>query len=344
MIRSLGLFFGLFIYAHQSLAASTCTGRFVNPITDIAWKDMFPISIGRHNLVSKNSDRDTPNPPNMFCVCTRNVAGIPIPVPGIALGFWEPIRLIDVTRTPFCMVNLGGIKIGGSSSRSIGGNDKSMSKEELQNRTSFYHTHYYLYPLIYWLELLTDMGCLEMGSFDLAYMSEFDPTYNDETLASILNAEAFIFSNPISQTACVADCVAATTKLPLDSMFWCAGCLGSIYPFTGYVQGHSGGVQASSLLAIRTIAKYHRMGLALRTSTDTSTWYDGELCRKGYAPLIKKSQYKLQMTFPIPTTKGDFTSNPLGMTDTFWHMGKEFPVNGEDFGYLLWRKKNCCFL
>ena len=31
--------------------------------------------------------------------------------PGIAMGFWEPVRLADVSMKPWCFVNLGGIKL-----------------------------------------------------------------------------------------------------------------------------------------------------------------------------------------------------------------------------------------
>ncbi len=36
----------------------------------------------------------------------------PIPIPGVSIGFWEPVRLVDITRTPYCMVNLGGVSLG----------------------------------------------------------------------------------------------------------------------------------------------------------------------------------------------------------------------------------------
>ncbi|MGV2433268.1 MAG UNVERIFIED_CONTAM: TraU family protein [Rickettsiaceae bacterium] len=52
---------------------------------------------------------------------------------------------------------------------------------------SYYHLHYYVYPLIYWLELITDLLCLESASFDVAYMSELDPTWNDDKLQTLLN-------------------------------------------------------------------------------------------------------------------------------------------------------------
>ena len=106
-------------------------------------------------------------------------------------------------------------------------------------------------------------------------MSEYDPTYKND--ANFLNPEVYLFASPIAQVACTADCVAATTRLPFDGLFWCAGCLGSIYPFSGNVASHVGGVQASSLLSIRALAKLHRTGLAQKTSTSDSS-INGELC------------------------------------------------------------------
>jgi conjugal transfer pilus assembly protein TraU len=67
-----------------------------------------------------------------------------------------------------------------------------------------------------------------------------------------------LFANPLAQISCAADCAAASAGLPLDSLFWCGGCQGSLYPFTGTVANHSGGVQASLLLSERMIAKLHR--------------------------------------------------------------------------------------
>ncbi|KJV54125.1 conjugal DNA transfer TraU domain protein [Orientia tsutsugamushi str. Kato PP] len=31
-----------------------------------------------------------------------------MPIPGIPVGFWEPVRLVDVTKSQMCMVSLGG--------------------------------------------------------------------------------------------------------------------------------------------------------------------------------------------------------------------------------------------
>lgn len=318
------------VYAEEK----TCVGKFVNPITDICWSCILPITIGGDKIGIKIpgkgvKGRDTRNPTNILCICQKNV-----PKPGVPIAFWEPTRLIEVTRTPYCMVGLGGIKFGDDKKRLA-----TVSKRE--NHYSNYNLHYYVYPLIYWLELITDFICLEKGTFDLGYMSEFDPTWNDEKLHSILNPEVFLFGSVIAQAACPIDCGFANISFPSDKLFWCAGCLGEMYPWIGYNADHYGGVQSSSLLAMRIIAKMHKIGLAKRTSTDDSTIKDGELCKKSFCFKIKKSQYKLQMTYP-KYIKGQFSCVPLGMTNLLYGANKEFPMTGQDWVYVIWRKINCC--
>jgi len=303
-----------------------CTGRFVNPITDICWSCLFPITICGLRVSPNNED--TSNPRQMICKC-----GKPIPRIGLPISFWEPARLIDVTRVKFCLVNMGGLQIGSDSIRGHGNISTGTTTHVIKN--SFYQVHYYIYPVLFWLELLTDFVCMEKGQLDIAYITEFDPLWNDDETAFVLNPEAVIFGNPIAQAACAADSVAATTGFPLDAMFWCAGCQGSIYPHTGHVPYHIGGVQASLLLVSRMLAKMHKEHLAEGTSGDAG------LCGSYIMPVMMKSQYKQQMLYPVSTT-GRGGCRPLGRTSVSWEGGKEKPYVGEDFGYLIWRKRNCC--
>jgi hypothetical protein len=74
----------------------------------------------------------------------------------------------------------------------------------------------------------------------VAYITELDPLWNADELSFILNPEAILFGNPIAQAACAADCVAATAGFPLNPLFWCGGCQGSLYPFTGNNPAHNG--------------------------------------------------------------------------------------------------------
>ncbi len=61
------------------------------------------------------------------------------------------------------------------------------------------------------------------------------------------------------------------------------------------IAAHSSGIQASLLATEKFIAKLHREGLLMG--------YAGKagLCGKYPMPIIKKSQYKTQMTYPVPT-------------------------------------------
>ncbi|MGT5584984.1 conjugal transfer pilus assembly protein TraU, partial [Escherichia coli] len=178
-------------------ADAACEGRFVNPITDICWSCIFPLSLGS-TKVSQGKVPDTANPsmPLQFC---------PAPPPvfkriGLAIGYWEPMALTDVTRSPGCMVNLGfSLPEFGKTAQG------TAKKEDKQVNGAFYHVHWYKYPLTYWLNIITSLGCLEGGDLDIAYLSEIDPTWTDSSLTTILNPEAVIFANPIAQGACAAD-------------------------------------------------------------------------------------------------------------------------------------------
>ena len=338
VMPALLIVFVLLLQVKQAEASVSCRGRFVNPISDICWRCLLPISIGSASFGKGvvPSKRDIPNPNSPLCACSKG--NIIVPVPGISLGFWEPARMVDVTRTPYCMVGLGGIQMGADNIRKTGTYNRSYGERTAHN--SFYHLHYYVYPLIYWLELITDLVCLEQSTFDVAYLSELDPSWGDEKLQTLLNPESFLFGNPLAQAACVIDCAAATLDMPRDELFWCSGCSGNIYPFGGANADHVGGVQNSALLTSRILAKMHRIGLAKSTST-TDASINGDICRKQIAPKIKKSQYKLQMVYPA-SSSGALGCWPIGFADMVYSPFREYPLDGQDWSYVIWRKRNCC--
>lgn len=320
-------FVWLILLSRPIMAGTVCHGNFVNPITDVCWSCLFPITIGSMNVMS-GSQKDTDNPSLPICAC-----GSPIIHPGISTGFWEPIALTDVTRTPYCMVNLGGLQL--PMGTTLGQGETESANSNYNN--SFYYVHWYKYPLLYWLQVMTDGLCLETGDLDIAYLTELDPTWNDDELGFLQNPEAFLFGNLIAQAACSADSLAASISLPMDALFWCAGSQGSLYPMNGYVQEHVGGVQASLLVTERMDYKLHHDQLI----TDSVGENSPALCYNPRLPILPKSRYRYQMVNPLPTVGGN-GCHPFGAATATWEAGHEIPFTGEDFGYLVFRKRNCC--
>ena len=327
------LFWALFYGTiYSNVAYASCNGSFVNPVTDICWSCLFPMSIGSFSAFGGDLP-DTDNPSFPICTCQA-----PPPLMrrvGITIGYWEPIVLVDVTRHPGCMVNLGAIEFPiGRASETGYAEDANSSRN-----SSFYYVHWYHYPLIAWLNIITDALCMDSAQFDLLYLTEIDPMWDDDETSMIINPEVVLFANPIAQLACAADAIKSSTGgLPIDMLFWCAGSHGSMYPLNGHVQEHVGGVAASTLLAERMTYKLHRQLALWDSSPDLS-----HICRQHITPIIPKSRYRYQMVNPLPTT-GSGGCFPFGHTTAVWGSMKEFPYKGEDFGYLIWRKRNCCAL
>lgn len=325
--RLSGLFVAvLFVLMATDINASQCKAHFVNPITDICWNCIFPLTIG-HSSVVKSSYPDTKNPGSPVCLC-------PTPVGarlGVTIGYWEPAALVDITRKPWCMVNLGvqlHIKDAG-----LGGSQMP----DTDGRGAFYYVHWYKYPLMYWLQVLTSVGCMETEDFDIAYPSELDPTWNDSELAFITNPEAVLFTTPPVRAACAADATKASGSIAVDSLFWCQGAQGSTYPLTGFVANQASPISAAVLLAERANFKLHRGG-AIRDSAGENA---PAICKTYYSSILPKSRYRYQMVNTLPEAN---RCHPFGQSVVSWEAGHTYPSDGDNFGFLIWKKRNCCFL
>lgn len=312
----------------QAAPVGTCTGAFPNPITDICWSCILPISLGSVTLGNLGGQEDTANPSSPICSCKVN------PVIGLSIGFWEPVRHVEVVRKPFCLVSLGGIDLNPG----IPAPEAARTTDAGGAQDAFYQAHFYVNPVMYWLKAVADFPCLEAGSFDIAYMTEVDPLWNDDELTLIINPETVLFANPGAVAACAADCVAATAGFGRPELFWCAGCQGGLFPLDGHAAYHVGGVRTAELMMQRLTAKMHR---------ELLTWgmhgHKG-LCGPYFLPEMDKTAYKSQLTYPIPATDKELGKccQPFGRTTIAWGAGKEYPVKGEDFAFMLFRKRNCC--
>lgn len=329
------LLIALFVMcAPYAKASHDCNGRFPNLVTDICWSCAFPMKFGSGGLTLpvSNGQEDTPNPGGSpLCACGVNT--------GTKISFWEPVRHVDVVRKPFCLTAMG---VDMSNEISFDAPHGNQSSRDDTGTSSFYQAHWYVDPILPLLGAVLDSPCLEQAVFDVAYLTEFDPLWNDDEMTSILNPDSFLFGNLVARLACSADCAAATAGFSNNALFWCAGCQGSMYPLNGHVAAHIGGVQASSLIVARLANKMHRQGLMWAASGS-----DG-MC--GYYPqmLMDKTNYKYQMHFPVAQNKiGGRCCQPFGRSTILWGAGKEIPntpasEGGEDYAYMIFRKRNCC--
>lgn len=103
--RLMGLLMCLWGTSLAAAETPTCTGKFLNPLTDICWSCLFPISLGGAPLGTLGQQEDIDNPPSPLCSCGSN------PSIGLSIGFWEPARQVEVVRKPYCLVSLGGLDL-----------------------------------------------------------------------------------------------------------------------------------------------------------------------------------------------------------------------------------------
>jgi conjugal transfer pilus assembly protein TraU len=330
----LGLFIALpFNFSNTYATGTGCVGRFVNPVTDVSWASIFPITIGTTPVVpSPLGLPDTINPaiPVALCPITPVIYRL-----GITLGYWEPHSMVDITRIPYCMVNMGYQMSMGVNQQQIGGRSNYMAGS---SDSSFYHVHWYKFNILYLLNLIMSIFCMQSDGVDLAYMSELDPLWDDEMLAFINNPEAILFGNPIAQMACVAEAMATATNmvLPFDMLFWCAGSQGGIYPLTGSVAYTNTNISNAVLLTERMNYKLHRQGMIM----ETKGFYPA-VCNQYPSPILPKSRYRYQLTNVVPEP---YLSHPYTTTTVLSESGKDHIVSGTNFGILNFRKRNCVFL
>jgi hypothetical protein len=193
----------------------------------------------------------------------------------------------------------------------------------------------------------------------IPWFSELDVSWRHQELAKLFSPgkgkELKSKANVESMKNCEKDCEASNKREPVlenNDYWWCAGCLGPLYPLTGHVGNHIGGIQSSSLIMHRALAKIH----FLRTFFEWPTGYDpNEYCHQRVFNYLPKTFYKTQLVYPTPdkkTTKiGNYKKgycHPFGQSVQGWATAKkkseaqQRPDGGEDFTYLVWTKVQCC--
>lgn len=321
------------LWPGQSLAA-TKNGVFMNPITDVSYQEIFPLKIAGLTVFNVPSNYDT------FDATKRPVCICPAPPPlmfrpGIPISLWEPARAVETVKTPFYFPFIGTGLAGLGSAGTLGGTNDTQADGN-NGQYTFSQAHYFIFPVWTALELLLDFVCLEHSGIDLAYITEIDPMWNDDSLSAILNPEAMLFGNPVAQLACIADSVSTNAWRPLDFLFWCMGSSGSAYPLTGSV-GYSNNVQASAATVGKMIYKLSRTLMICDTNISA--------CGCVPTPIWVKSNYKYHMVRPTRRLK----AHPIGKSSLFYEAGSNPLFHSglgpsDEYLWMLFRKRTCCAL
>lgn len=311
-----------------AFAEGLCKGDFFNPITDPDWNNIFPITILGMSLGGNS------NPPQMYvppvCVCPGAMG---VPSPGIGITYWQPLYIAEIEKTAGCASSLGGMKIlsgyeGLNSEQGFFSDDKGAAQSTRMQ------LHWYEYPLFALLDIFKGMGCKSSNGFNLMYVSEIDPTWQDDVWAGIFNPESSLFANITAQTACTVDSVAANFAHPVDPLFWCAGTWGGVYPMSGNANQSLYPFQLNHLVLAKYMARAARLGLAWQTIGPSA------ICSAHPNPVWVKSQYRVNQVYPIrrrgaPMVIGaqpikqrpTMVTNPPGLDSTV---------------DLIWQGQQCC--
>lgn len=340
--------------------------------TKVCWSCMLPISWGGTALLSGEVDAPEGANDDYTCYCSGDTAVSDFGTAGIALGIWQPTRVLEVVKKPYCYPALFGADLSGSASTEeklrFGGGQKTKEFGIESDHASYYEVHMYAYPLLNILQMLDIPSCTVdfHASFDLLFMSEAFPHWSDDTMAVLINPEALLFANPVAQMAQIPDCTAATlTGNARDELFWTMGCWGSTYPLTGSTHERPSLVNNASLASARFLFLLGRMGFV------ASTLGEEAMCKKQYMPILKKRQFRMQQVFPVPEsgdpkealteiTKDSSTKDgkkiedldlsllpekcchSIGASTYTWGEHRVRPGTGENFLYVVWQWVDCC--
>lgn len=336
------LLLALPVWSHG--AAFECKDTFPDLVNDICWKCIYPLKMGGTTIMNVGDMPDNTgdangdfSPSNPVCTCTNPDTGLPDI--GTYISYWEPLTAIELIQKPGCFSFMFGMDL--SQSVNYYGSQGNSAASAPGTNKSFYNAHYYAAPLMAVMDLLygTDYCNNWYNDIDLAYFSEADPSWNDDELAIYVTPEAVVFANPVAQVLGAADCVTASAGFPLNSLFWTAGCWGSMYPFTGNSGVTGSPVRSTSLLATRLLAKLARIPIPPATEMDTSS--DAAKCEPQLMSILRKSQYRMSTIYPIPETSGE-CCHPIGRSTLIWGEHRNIPGTGENQVYLISKKKNCC--
>ena len=297
---------------------SKCQSSVFNPVTDIAWENIFPVTMGGIIELGSNPKYAT-GTGNLICTCAREG----VPVIGIKVGFWEPARIVDTVLDAYCMmplgVDMGATGMAGESASGIISRERNMQ---------FNQAHWYIFPALALMDLFLDLPCVDyQRDFDVAIMTELLLTWNDDQFSSVINPESLLVANPVAQTACIADATSVLAWKPVNHLYWCAGNH-SVYPMGGRVNGIDS-TENGFATASKMIHMMGRLGLLWE--------YRKDGCGLIPSTMWTKDQWRIQLAKPVRQSEARYP----GVPGTIWTSMTAPPYSNNQL-WVLFRLLSCC--
>lgn len=300
-------------------------------ITDVCWDCIFPLKVAGMKVADGASgEPDGAANYGVLCNCFDNNGVLE---PGVPISMWKPAYLVEQQLQPGCLSSVNGWSWPSDPVRQ--GVHDSGDGVNYTNPMSAMHYRVYAFPLLFMLDLFTQSSCAGDGytEFDVMWMAEFDPTWFNPTLSWFTTPEALLILNPFALNACATDVVNVNSGSVDNSMFWCAGSQGLMYPLAGMDTRGLTYMGAATLFTQRALAVYHRRGFMRRMMGNDA------MCESPFEAMMSRSQYRYQIMNPEPDANH---SRVFGESTAFWEGGKVLPGGDQTPIFVIYKWDDCC--
>jgi conjugal transfer pilus assembly protein TraU len=256
---------------------------------------------------------------------------------GTLVTVWEPVRIIETVKDPYCMLSqegwsssTAGATSGAAGALGIkGGTHSDFGAQE--DHSIFQQAHIFLPDYIMQSIIQVDSRCWHASVGNpMEYISEDDAAWNDDTIAAATYPLTAMAAEFDMQLMCETDAVASQLGAPISALFWCMGAWGSTFPMSGH-NNNDEYVTGNAALAARAIYIGARTGRIF----DAASYY----CYSGPMPLWIKDHFKLQPLRPALRQR----LIPIGLSSMVWDDGLNADTAcGDNFAWVLWRRRWCC--
>ena len=323
------------------ISLAICRGKFLNPISEVDWSNIFPITIAGITISGGSggtypgsadsaggsgygtfvSDSSGEGVAGIFCKCP-NVIGIPV-------SFWSPDYILDAVTDPGCFP-AWGFRVN-IASRKQGYFEQIEGRDSSSVSGSFMEAHLSIVNFIEAFKILKDLACFDVSGINIGYMTELDPAWHNDAIADMITPESILFAFPAFGFSCMADSITSALGHPLDVLFYCMGTWRDVvYPFVGFSEQNVP-VNVHAATAGKLLYKLIRSGLIWDNAVS--------VCEAKYIPIWIKSHYRFQPVRPI-VVHG--RAPYIGALTEKWSFSPRSISGTNNWSFILWRKNRCC--